>query len=49
MVAYKSASVGGQTNLPTIVVRYAQERGLNLDFTTPSKRPDPKSPPLFVE
>jgi tRNA A-37 threonylcarbamoyl transferase component Bud32 len=28
-------------------VRYAQEQGLNLDFTTPPKRPDPKLPPLF--
>ena len=30
-------------------VRYAQEKGLNLDFTTPPKRPDPKLPPLFEE
>ncbi len=30
-------------------VRYAQDHGLNLDFTTPPKRPDPKLPPLFQE
>ena len=30
-------------------VRYAQEQGLNLDFTTPPKRPDAKLPPLFDE
>jgi hypothetical protein len=30
-------------------VRYAQEQGLNLDFTTPPKRPDAKLPPLFEE
>jgi hypothetical protein len=30
-------------------VRYAQEQGLNLDFTTPSQRPDRKWPPLFQE
>jgi len=30
-------------------VRYAQQRGLNLDFTTPPKRPDRKLPPLFEE
>jgi hypothetical protein len=28
-------------------VRYAQEQKLNLDFTTPPQRPDPKLPPLF--
>jgi tRNA A-37 threonylcarbamoyl transferase component Bud32 len=28
-------------------VRYAQEQGLNLDFTTPPQRPDRKLPPLF--
>jgi tRNA A-37 threonylcarbamoyl transferase component Bud32 len=28
-------------------VRYAQEQGLNLDFTTPPKRPEAKLPPLF--
>jgi tRNA A-37 threonylcarbamoyl transferase component Bud32 len=28
-------------------VRYAQERGLNLDLTTPPQRPDSKLPPLF--
>jgi hypothetical protein len=28
-------------------VRYAPEQGLDLDFTTPPKRPDPKLPPLF--
>ncbi|HKI31888.1 MAG TPA: hypothetical protein VKA46_08465, partial [Gemmataceae bacterium] len=28
-------------------VRYAQQHGLNLDFTTPPKRPDRKPPPLF--
>jgi len=28
-------------------VRYAQEQGLDLDFTTPPKRPDRKLPPLF--
>jgi hypothetical protein len=30
-------------------VRFAQEQGLDLDFTTPPKRPDPKLPPLFQE
>jgi hypothetical protein len=30
-------------------VRYAQEHQLNLDFTTPPKRPEPKLPPLFEE
>jgi hypothetical protein len=30
-------------------VRYDQERGLHLDFTTPPQRPDPKLPPLFEE
>ncbi len=30
-------------------VRYAQEQRLDLDFTTPAKRPDPKLPPLFQE
>jgi tRNA A-37 threonylcarbamoyl transferase component Bud32 len=30
-------------------VRYAHEQGLNLDFTTPPKRPDRKLPPLFDE
>ena len=30
-------------------VRYAQEKRLNLDFTTPPKRPDRKLPPLFAE
>jgi hypothetical protein len=30
-------------------VRFAQEEGLELDFTTPPKRPDPKLPPLFPE
>jgi tRNA A-37 threonylcarbamoyl transferase component Bud32 len=28
-------------------VRYAQEQGLGLDFTTPPQRPDRKLPPLF--
>jgi hypothetical protein len=28
-------------------VRYAQQHGLDLDFTTPPKRPDRKLPPLF--
>jgi hypothetical protein len=28
-------------------VRYAHEQGLDLDFTTPPKRPDRKLPPLF--
>jgi len=28
-------------------VRYAQEQGLNLDFTTPPQRPAAKLPPLF--
>ncbi len=28
-------------------VRFAQDQGLNLDFTTPPKRPEPKLPPLF--
>jgi hypothetical protein len=30
-------------------VRFAQEKGLNLDFTTPPKRPDRKLPLLFQE
>jgi hypothetical protein len=30
-------------------VRYAQENGLKLDFTTPPQRPDRKLPPLFAE
>jgi len=30
-------------------VRYAQQQGLDLDFTTPPKRPDRKLPPLFQE
>jgi hypothetical protein len=30
-------------------VRYAQDHGLNLDFTTPPQRPDRKLPPLFAE
>jgi hypothetical protein len=30
-------------------VRFAQEQGLDLDFTTPPKRPDPKLPPLFQQ
>jgi tRNA A-37 threonylcarbamoyl transferase component Bud32 len=30
-------------------VRYAQEQRLDLDFTTPPQRPDPKLPPLFQE
>jgi len=30
-------------------VRYAQEQGLNLDFTTPPQRPDQKLPRLFEE
>jgi len=30
-------------------VRYAQQQGLDLDFTTPPKRPDRKLPPLFAE
>ena len=30
-------------------VRYAQQQRLNLDFTTPPKRPDRKLPPLFQE
>ena len=30
-------------------VRYAQERRLSLDFTTPPQCPDPKLPPLFQE
>jgi len=30
-------------------VRHAQQQGLNLDFTTPPKRPDRKLPPLFPE
>ena len=28
-------------------VRYAQEQNLDLDFTTPPQRPDPKLPALF--
>ncbi len=30
-------------------VRYAQEQGLGLDFTTPPRRPDRTLPPLFEE
>jgi tRNA A-37 threonylcarbamoyl transferase component Bud32 len=30
-------------------VRYAQEQCLDLDFTTPPKRPERKLPPLFAE
>ena len=30
-------------------VRYAQEQRLDLDFTTPPKRPEAKLPPLFEE
>jgi hypothetical protein len=30
-------------------VRFAQERGLDLDLTTPPKRPDRNLPPLFAE
>jgi tRNA A-37 threonylcarbamoyl transferase component Bud32 len=30
-------------------VRYAQQQHLDLDFTTPPKRPERKLPPLFVE
>ena len=30
-------------------VRYAQQQGLNLDFTTPPKRPDRKLSQLFEE
>ena len=30
-------------------VHYAQEQKLDLDFTTPPKRPDAKLPPLFAE
>ena len=30
-------------------VRYAQQQGLDLDFTTPPMRPDRKLPPLFQE
>ncbi len=30
-------------------VRYAQDQGLHLDFTTPPQRPDRKLPPLFEE
>jgi len=30
-------------------VRYAQGQRLNLDFTTPPQRPDPKLSPLFEE
>jgi hypothetical protein len=30
-------------------VRYAQKQGLDLDFTTPPKRPDRKLPALFAE
>jgi hypothetical protein len=30
-------------------VRYAHEQRLDLDFTTPPKRPDRKLPPLFQE
>jgi len=29
--------------------RHSEEQGLNLDFTTPPKRPDRKLPPLFQE
>jgi hypothetical protein len=30
-------------------VRYAEDNGLHLDFTTPPQRSDPKLPPLFEE
>jgi hypothetical protein len=30
-------------------VRYAQQQGLDLDFTTPPKRPDRRLPPLFQD
>jgi hypothetical protein len=30
-------------------VRYAQKQHLDLDFTTPPKRPERKLPPRFVE
>ena len=30
-------------------VRYAQEQGLDLDFTTPPVRPEAKLPKLFEE
>ena len=30
-------------------LRYAHEQNLNLDFTTPPQRPDPKVPPLLEE
>ena len=30
-------------------VRYAQEQKLDLDFTTPPKRPEAKLPPLFAD
>jgi hypothetical protein len=30
-------------------VRYAHEQRLDLDFTTPPKRPDRKLPPLFQD
>jgi hypothetical protein len=30
-------------------VRYALEQQLDLDFTTPPKRPERKLPPLFIE
>ncbi len=30
-------------------VRYAQPQGLDLDFTTPPKRPERKLPPLFIQ
>ena len=40
---------GRRFDTPWDFVRYAEEQGLNLDFTTPPQRPDRKLPPLFEE
>jgi tRNA A-37 threonylcarbamoyl transferase component Bud32 len=40
---------GGRFETHWDFVRYAQEQKLDLDFTTPPKRPDRKLPPLFAE
>jgi hypothetical protein len=43
------ARYGGRFDTHWDFVRYAQQQGLDLDFTTPPKRPDRKLPPLFGE
>jgi hypothetical protein len=40
---------GRHFETPWEFVRYAGEEGLNLDFTTPPRRPERKLPPLFAE